>query len=125
MRASRPSKKLSGASKSMATRQGGGCQGIGQGARVRRDCREEGERGGTRYRREGQIAGECDPWKGAARRQDGHNCDQSSRRVRIGEHLFAREEIRPSGRRLQGFGSSLPSAVTIGGSWFRPFARET
>jgi uncharacterized protein YjbJ (UPF0337 family) len=34
---------------------------VGQGTRVRRDCREEGERGGTRYRWEDEIAGERDP----------------------------------------------------------------
>src|SRR5262249_32911650 len=88
-------------------------------------CRKKGNQAATRVRAEGERTGRGKRGEGAARRQDGHNCDQSSGPVRIGEHLFAREEIRLSGRRLQGFGSSLPAAVTIGRSWFWLFARRT
>ena len=57
--------------------------------------------------------------------KDRHNCNQSSRWVGIGESLSRREEIRPSGRRLEGLGSSLPSAISTGRAWFRLFARGT
>ena len=64
-----------------------------------------------------------DPREGGPRRYPRHSYYQSGGRVGIGESLSAREKIRPFGRRLQPLGSSLPSAISIGRSWFRLFAR--